>query len=110
MKAKGVKVEAGLMTKSYCQWERDWLMTLSVILCPYQFVQYHFVRIPFCPCHFVRTNLFVTIWIQQTRQTGKERKDTERMLEIQHDAGEGKVKTGGYSWTRRKQKSEENWK
>src|SRR6218665_3977822 len=34
---------------------------LSLPLCPYHFVQCHFVRIPFCPYHFVRTILSATI-------------------------------------------------
>src|SRR6218665_1052901 len=87
-KAKRVKLEAGLMKISYCQWERDLLMTLSVIFYPYHFVRiilsipfcpipfcpipfcmhtilsipfcpYHFVCIPFCPNHFVHTILSV---------------------------------------------------
>ena len=72
MKTKGVKVEVGLMKKSYCQWDRDWLMTLFVIFYPCHFVrailsipfvQCHFVRIPFCPYHFVRTILSATIFV-----------------------------------------------
>src|SRR6218665_643625 len=27
---------------------------VRIPFCPYHFVQYHFVRIPFCPYHFVR--------------------------------------------------------
>src|SRR6218665_679099 len=50
-KAKRFKLEAGLMKMSYCQWERNLVMTLSVI-----FYLYHFVRTilstPFCPIPF----------------------------------------------------------
>src|SRR6218665_21849 len=49
-------MEAGVMKKLYCLWDRDWLMTLSVIYYPY-----YFVRIPFWPYHFVRTILSATI-------------------------------------------------
>src|SRR6218665_2177733 len=34
---------------------------VHTILSVYHFVQYHFVRIPFCPYHFVRTILSATI-------------------------------------------------
>src|SRR6218665_2654836 len=73
MKSKGVKVEAGLIKKSHCQWERDWLMTLFVIFypchvvrailsvpfCPIPFCPYTILSVPFCPYHFVRTILSV---------------------------------------------------
>src|SRR6218665_2461136 len=39
---------------------------LSVPFYPYHFVQYHFIRIPFCPCHFVRTILSATILSYRT--------------------------------------------
>ena len=57
-KPKVIKVEVGLMIKSYCQWEQDWdwLMILSP-----PFYSYHFVctmlsnsvfSVPFCPLPF----------------------------------------------------------
>ena len=59
-KCKGVKLEAGLMKKSYCQLE--WGLIADFIripffshhfVCTILYVQYHFVRIPFCLFHFV---------------------------------------------------------
>jgi len=51
---KGVKVEAGLMKKSY-QWEQFWLMILSI----------PFVSIPFCPLPCPRAVIYTYIVIIQ---------------------------------------------
>jgi len=50
MKPKGVKMEAGLMKKSHCQWKIDWW-----------FYRYRFIRTflseSFCPLPFCPRNL-----------------------------------------------------
>jgi len=48
---KGVKAEARLMTKSYCQWGHDRLFAdfIHIPFYTYHFVQCHFIHIPFCP-------------------------------------------------------------
>jgi len=50
------------MKKPSCQWEWDWLFAwwfyrydfiYRLRFYSLHFVQYYFVRVPFCPCYFV---------------------------------------------------------
>ena len=79
---------------SHRQWERDWLIDdfirticnptiLSVPLWSYHFVQYQFVRIPFCPDHVCIYVLYIDGWmygwINEWKNGKTNRKATWRM-------------------------------